>query len=104
MSKPYSQDLREPVLRRWIREHAFVRRLFVSVSYVSKVVGRRDATGETTARTGRAGRKTKLAPHDEAIRARVALAACGMKFLNMPLKKIEENLRAGAAGRRRGAR
>ena len=37
-----------------------------------KVVGRRRTTGETTARLGRAGRKPKLAPHDEAIRARVA--------------------------------
>ena len=39
----------------------------VSVSYIYKALGRRTKTGETTARTGRAGRKAKLAPHDEAL-------------------------------------
>lgn len=73
MGKPYSQDLRERVLATvgsGTRVCAAARLLLVSVSYVSKVVGRQRATGETTARTGRAGRK--LAPHDDAIRARVA--------------------------------
>ena len=75
MGKPYSQDLRERVIASvdsGTRVCAASRLFLVSVSYVSKVVGRRDTTGETTARTGRAGRKPKLAPHDEAIRARVA--------------------------------
>jgi hypothetical protein len=36
------------------------------------VLGRRRATGESKALTGRAGRKAKLAAHDEALRARVA--------------------------------
>jgi transposase len=89
----------------------------VSVSYIYKALGRRRATGETTARTGRAGRKPKLAAHDEALRARVAaypdetleelqgwLAAerqvtvsvgClwnRLKFLKLPLKKSRSEL------------
>ncbi len=75
MGKPYSQDLRDRVIATvdaGTRVCATARVLLVSVSYVSKVVGRRRTTGETTARLGRAGRKPKLAPHDEAIRARVA--------------------------------
>ena len=75
MGKPYSQDLRERVIATvdsGVRVCAAARLFLVSVSYVSKVVGRRQATGETTARLGRAGRKPKLAAHDEALRARVA--------------------------------
>jgi transposase len=75
MGKPYSQDLRERVIATvdsGTRVCAAARVFLVSVSYVSKVVGRQRTTGETTARIGRAGRKPKLAPHDEAIRARVA--------------------------------
>ena len=75
MGKPYSQDLRERVIATvdsGTRVCAAARLFLVSVSYVSKVVGRRRTTGETTARLGRAGRKPKLAPHDEAIRAHVA--------------------------------
>jgi len=75
MGKPYSQDLRERVIATvdsGTRICAAARLLLVSVSYVSKVVGRRRTTGETTARVGRAGRKPKLAPHDQAIRAQVA--------------------------------
>ena len=75
MGKPYSQDLRERVIATvgsGTRVCAAARLFLVSVSYVSKVVGRRRATGETTARVGRAGRKPKLAAHDEALRARVA--------------------------------
>ena len=115
MGKPYSQDLRERVIATvdsGTRVCATARLFLVSVSYVSKVVGRERATGETTARTGRAGRKPKLAPHDEAIRERVAACSnatleelqawlaeeCKIKvsigclwnrlqFLNLPLKK-----------------
>jgi transposase len=75
MGKPYSQDLRERVIATvdsGTRICAAARLFLVSVSYVSKVVGRRHATGETTARLGRAGRKPKLAAHDEALGARVA--------------------------------
>jgi transposase len=75
MAKPYSQDLRERVLATvdaGTRVCAAARVFLVSVSYVSKVVGRQRTTGETTAYTGRAGRKPKLAPHDEAIRGHVA--------------------------------
>jgi transposase len=75
MGKPYSQDLRERVIATvgsGTRVCAAARLFLVSVSYVSKVVGRQRTTGETTARLGRAGRKPKLAPHDEAIRVRVA--------------------------------
>jgi transposase len=75
MGRPYSQDLRERVIATidsGTRVCAAARLFLVSVSYVSKVVDRRRTTGETTARLGRAGRKPKLAPHDEAIRARVA--------------------------------
>jgi transposase len=75
MGKPYSQDLRERVIATvdsGTRICAAARLFLVSVSYVSKVVGRQRMTGETTARRGRAGRKPKLAPHDEAIRRRVA--------------------------------
>jgi transposase len=115
MGKPYSQDLRERVIATvdsGTRVCAAARLFLVSVSYVSKVVDRQRTTGETTARLGRAGRKPKLAPHDDAIRARVAahpdatleelqawLAdACKikvsigclwnrLKFLKLPLKK-----------------
>src|ERR1700693_55750 len=75
MGKPYSQDLRERVIATvdsGTRVCAAARLFLVSVSYVSKVVGRRRTTGETTARLGGAGRQPKLAPHDDAIRARVA--------------------------------
>jgi transposase len=75
MGKPYSQDLRERVIAAVDcggRVSETARLFLVSVSYVSKVMSRRRASGETTARRGRVGRKPKLAPHDDAIRARVA--------------------------------
>jgi transposase len=115
MGKPYSQDLRERVIATvdaGTRVCAAARLFLVSVSYVSKVVERCRSSGERTARVGRAGRKPKLAGHDEALRARVAahpdatleellawLAAeheikvsigClwnRLKFLGLPLKK-----------------
>ena len=65
MGRPYSQDLRERVIATvdaGTRVGATARVLLVSVSYVSKVIGRQRTTGETTARLGRAGRKPKLAP------------------------------------------
>lgn len=75
MAKPYSQDLRERVIAKvdsGTRVCAAARLFLVSVSYVSKVVGRCRTSGERTARLGRAGRKPKLAGHDEALRGHVA--------------------------------
>jgi transposase len=75
MGKPYSQDLRERVIAAvdsGTRVYAAAPVFQVSVSYIYKILGRRRTTGETTARTGRAGRKPKLAAHDEGLRARVA--------------------------------
>ena len=78
MGKPYSQDLRERVMAAvdgGTGAYAVAPLFRVSVSYIYKVLGRRQATGETTARIGRAGRKAKLASHDEALRARVGARA-----------------------------
>lgn len=75
MGKPYSQDLRERVMAAvdsGLGAYAAAPLFRVSVSYIYKVLGRRRATGETTARTGRAGRKPKLAGHDDALRQHVA--------------------------------
>ena len=76
MGKPYSQDLRERVIAAVDgggQVYALSPIFQVSVSYSYKALGRRRATGETTARTGRAGRKPKLAAHDEALRLQVAV-------------------------------
>ena len=43
----------------------------VSVSYIYKALGRRERTGETSARPWAGGPKPKLAAHDDALRARV---------------------------------
>jgi len=75
MGKPYSQDLRERVMGvadEGARVYAVAPLFRVSVSYIYKALGRRRETGETTARTGRAGRKPKLAMLDAALRAHVA--------------------------------
>ena len=74
MGRPYSQDLRERVIAAVDSgngAYAIAPLFQVSVSYIYKVLGRRRATGETTARPNRAGRKAKLAAHDEALRAQV---------------------------------
>lgn len=73
--KPYSQDLRERVIAAsddGERVGEIAELLRVSVSYVSKVLGRRRRTGETTARAQRNHVRPKLAPLYGAIRARVA--------------------------------
>ena len=75
MGKPSAQDLRERVIAAvdgGIGAYAAAVLFRVSVSYIYKVLVRRRATGESKALTGRAGRKAKLAAHDEALRARVA--------------------------------
>ena len=130
MGKPYSQDLRERVIAAVdTGTGAYVAApLFrVSVSYIYKALIRRRTTGEVTARPFGGGPKPKLAPHDEALCARVAahpdatleelqawLAAerkvkvstgClwnRLRFLKLPLKKVTASRRARSTGCRRG--
>jgi transposase len=71
----YSTDLRSRVLAAVDRGGSApaVARLFqVSVSYIHKVLGRRNATGETEARPQRNWRMLKLTAHHAAIGAEVA--------------------------------
>jgi transposase len=73
--KAHGQELRERVFAAadggsGVCEIA--RRLFVSVSYVSKVLGRRRQTGETTARPQRCHVPPKLAAYRDRIGERVA--------------------------------
>jgi len=73
--KAHGQELRERVFATadggsGVCEIA--RRLFVSVSYVSKVLARRRQTGETTARPRRCHVPARLAAYRERIGARVA--------------------------------
>jgi len=72
--KAYSQDLRERVFAaaEGLRVGQIARGLRVSVSYVSKVLSRRDKTGETTARPQRCHLTPKLADLHQAIRQQVA--------------------------------
>ena len=75
MGKPYSQDLRERVIAAVdAGTGAYVAApLFrVSVSYIYKALIRRRITGEVTARRSGGGPKPKLAPHDDALRERIA--------------------------------
>jgi len=75
MGKPYSQDLRDRVFLSvdgGTTVRAVATTFRVSVSYVYKALGRRRATGETTARRSGGGPKPKLADHDEALRQRIA--------------------------------
>jgi transposase len=133
MGKPYSQDLRERVIAAvddGTGAYTAAPIFRVSVSYIYKALGRRRLTGETTARTGRAGRKPKLAPHDEALRRYVAEHADAtleelqawllaepkikvsigclwnrLKFLRLPLKKSHNALpsRIGRMSPRQGS-
>ena len=73
--KAYSQDLRERVFAAAAeggRVGQIARGLRVSVCYVSKVLSRRDKTGETTARPQRCHLTPKLADLHQAIRQQVA--------------------------------
>lgn len=74
MVQPYSQDLRERVMS-VVDDGTAVRvvaPLFrVSVSYIYKALGRRRATGETTARRSGGAPKPKLADHGDALRRRI---------------------------------
>jgi transposase len=72
--KPYSQDLRERVFAASDDGEPVGRiaiRLRVSVSYVSKVLSRRRATGQTTARPQRSHIVPKLRSLHSAIREQV---------------------------------
>lgn len=85
---PYSQDLRDRVLDAMGPIRALADRFGVSPSYVSKAKSRLRGSGERSARpfVGRPGRK--LAPHFDALRARVAA---------LPDQTLEE-LRGWVAG------
>ena len=71
----YSADLRSRVLAAvdgGSPARAVAERFRVSVSYIYKALGRRDATGETEARPQRNHQELKLAAQHEAIKAEVA--------------------------------
>ena len=73
--RAYSQDLRERVMAAvdsGTGAYAAASIFRVSVSYISKLLGRRKKTGETSARPWAGGPKPKLAAYDEVVRARVA--------------------------------
>jgi transposase len=75
MGAPYSPDLRERVIAAvdgGLGAYSSATLFRVSVSYIYKALGRRRATGETTARASGRGPAPKLAPFDAALRARVA--------------------------------
>jgi transposase len=75
MGKPYSQDLRERVIAAvdgGTGAYVAAPLFRVSVSYVYKALIRRRTTGEVSARPSGCGPKPKLAPHDDALRERVA--------------------------------
>jgi transposase len=129
--KAYSQDLRERVFAaadeggRVVRIAALLR---VSVSYVSKVLSRRQLTGRTTSLPQRCQLQPKLADLHPAIRAEVAarpdatiaelrawlatthkvsasngLMWATLKVLDLRLKKVAPGRRAGPSGRRQRA-
>jgi transposase len=115
MGRPYSQDLRERVMAAvdtGTGAYAAAPVFRVSVSYIYKALIRRRRTGEVTARPSGGGPQPKLAPHDDALRARIAAepditlaelqawllaerkvkVSIGclwnrLRFLNLPLKK-----------------
>ena len=74
MGRAYSQDLRERVIAAvdsGTGAYAAASVFRVSVSYIYKVLGRREKTGETSARAWAGGPKPKLAAYDEVLHARV---------------------------------
>ena len=74
MGRPYSQDLRDRVIATvedGLPVTACARVLRVSVSYVSKVMGRKRSTGETAARRLGCGPAPKLAGYEGVLRQRV---------------------------------
>jgi transposase len=129
--KAYSQDLRERVLAAaddGQRVGQIAAMLRVSVSYVSKVLSRRQRTGVTTALPQRCHVPRKLAGLEDAIRVRVqafpdatlaelrgwleqthhvrastGLLCKTLTELDLTYKKIAARGRAGSARRRPGA-
>jgi transposase len=78
--KAYGQDLRERVFAasdEGTPVGVIAEMLFVSISYVSKALGRRRDTGETTARPQRCHVPPKLKPYHGAIRKRVSACPDG---------------------------
>jgi transposase len=74
MGRAYSQDLRERVMAAvdsGTGAYAAAAIFRVSVSYIYKVLGRRERIGETSARPWAGGPKPKLAGYDQALCARV---------------------------------
>jgi transposase len=67
MGKAYSQDLRERVMAAVDAGTG----AYVGVSYIYKALGRRERTGQTSARPWAGDPKPKLAAHDGALRAHV---------------------------------
>ena len=129
--QPYSQDLRSRVLESaddGERVGAIAARLRVSVSYVSKVLTRRERTGITTALPQRCHVPGKLSGLHDALRERVmarpdetlaelrawlietqhvtvslALLCTTLAGLQLTYKKSAVRGRAGPAGHRRGS-
>jgi transposase len=129
--KAYSQDLRERVFATsddGARVGQIARLLRVSVSYVSKVLGRRRTTGETAARPQHGHMPPKLAALYDAIRdhvtarpdatiedlrawlfeayqisASVGLIWHTLASLGLTLKKVAPGGRAGSPRRGQGA-
>jgi transposase len=76
MGKAYSEDLRTRVIAAvdsGTGAYAVAPLFRVSVSYIYKALIRRRTTGEIAARPSGGGPKPKLAPHDDALRARIAV-------------------------------
>lgn len=74
MGRAYSQDLRDRVIagvEDGLGVTACARLMRVSVSYVSKVLGRKRSTGETAARPLGQGPEPKLAGYEAALRKQV---------------------------------
>ena len=127
----YSQDLRSRVLAladEGERVNAIAARLRVSVSYVSKVLGRRERTSITTALPQRCRVRGKLSGLGEALRERVMvrpdetlvelrawlsethhvtasvpLLCTTLAGLRLTYKKSSTRGRAGSSGHRRGS-
>ena len=75
MGASYSQDLRDRVVAavdRGVGAYAVAGLFGVSVSYIYKALERRRVSGDMRARPHAGGVAPKLAPYDEALRARVA--------------------------------
>ena len=70
----YSQDLRDRVFTAFdagVRVGRIAEMLFVSISYVSKALSRRERTGEISARAQRCHVPPKLVPFHSDIRAKI---------------------------------